>query len=79
MLMKKYGVQVMSGMDYDSMNVYMQGGNMGYGEMDYGNMDYSGMNYGVMGNMNYGGKFDFYNVNFINGQVFDMNKLMFVV
>lgn len=29
MLMKKYGAQAMSGMDHDSMNAHMQGGNMG--------------------------------------------------
>ncbi|ECI8806337.1 multicopper oxidase CueO [Salmonella enterica subsp. enterica serovar Kentucky] len=77
MLMKKYGAQAMSGMDHDSMNAHMQGGNMGHGEMDHGNMDHSGMNHGAMGNMNHGGKFDFHNANFINGQVFDMNKPMF--
>ncbi|ECJ2584534.1 multicopper oxidase CueO [Salmonella enterica subsp. diarizonae] len=77
MLMKKYGAQAMSGMDHDNMNAHMQGGNMGHGEMDHGNMDHSGMNHGAMGNMNHGGKFDFHNANFINGQVFDMNKPMF--
>lgn len=77
MLMKKYGAQAMSGMDHDSMNAHMQGGNMGHGEMDHGNMDHSGMNHGAMGNMNHGRKFDFHNANFINGQVFDMNKPMF--
>ncbi|EAM5112911.1 multicopper oxidase CueO [Salmonella enterica] len=77
MLMKKYGAQAMSGMDHDSMNAHMQNGNMGHGEMDHGNMDHSGMNHGAMGNMNHGGKFDFHNANFINGQVFDMNKPMF--
>ncbi|MQL30069.1 multicopper oxidase, partial [Escherichia coli] len=51
MLMKKYGAQAMSGMDHDSMNAHMQGGNMGHGEMDHGNMDHSGMNHGAMGNM----------------------------
>ena len=68
MLMKKYGAQAMSGMDHDSMNAHMQGGNMGHGEMDHGNMDHSGMNHGAMGNMNHGGKFDFHNANFINGR-----------
>lgn len=74
-LMEKYGDQVMVGMDY---------GMMGYGDMsDMGNMYYGdmSMNYGF--GMEYGmllGKgFDFYNVNCINGKVFDMNELMFVV
>ncbi|PHP46757.1 multicopper oxidase domain-containing protein, partial [Salmonella enterica] len=66
-----------SGKDHERMKAHMQGGNMGHGEMDHGNMDHSGMNHGAMGNMNHGGKFDFHNANFINGQVFDMNKPMF--
>lgn len=54
-----------------------------YGDQVMVGMDYSQMmgymGYGNMNYMNYGGKFDFYYVNKINGQVFDMNKLMFVV
>ncbi|KYI81183.1 hypothetical protein AIZ12_25885, partial [Salmonella enterica subsp. enterica serovar Typhimurium] len=70
MLMKKYRAQAMSGMDHDSMNAHMHGGNMGHGEMDHGNMAHSGMSHGAMGNMTNGGKFAFHNANFIYGQVF---------
>ncbi len=49
MLMKKYGAQAMSGMDNDSMNAHMQGGNMGAWRDGSWQHGYSGMNHGAMG------------------------------
>ncbi|MBS0848502.1 multicopper oxidase CueO [Citrobacter sp. JGM124] len=71
MLMDKYGMQAMAGIDHGAMDHAA----MGHGDMKTDTMDH--MQHGNMTHGKHPAEFDFHNANMINGKAFTMDTIAF--
>ncbi|MBW7983010.1 multicopper oxidase CueO [Enterobacillus tribolii] len=77
LMMKRYGMASMAGMDMKGHGGMMEG--MDHGAMQHGDMQHGGMQHGGMAMKDPASGFDFHHANKINGAAFDMSKPLFHV